>query len=72
MACPGGFIKERIRPPRQSLGYKTNQKDLSKRECKEFEMILQHKSKLQVLKELKKEIGFEEYLEYVEEAPRLF
>ena len=36
-------------------------------------MALQHKSKLQVHRELKPEIGFEEYLEYVNGAPsRLF
>ena len=36
-------------------------------------MALQHKSKLRVYRELKQEIGFEEYLEHVKEAPsRLF
>ena len=36
-------------------------------------MALWHKSKFQVYRELKQEIGFEEYLEYVEGAPsRLF
>ena len=30
-------------------------------------MALQHKSKIQVYRELKQEIGFEEYLEYVKE-----
>ena len=36
-------------------------------------MALQHKSKLQVYREFKREIGFEEYLECVKEAPsRLF
>ena len=36
-------------------------------------MALQHKSKLQLYRELKREIGFEEYLEYVKEAlSRLF
>ena len=32
-------------------------------------MALQHKSKLQVYREVKWEIGFEEYLEYVQETP---
>ena len=32
-------------------------------------MALQHKSKLQVYRELKREIWFEEYLEYVKGAP---
>ena len=35
---------------------------LGKRECEEFEMALQHKSKLCVYKELKRGVGFEEYL----------
>ena len=36
-------------------------------------MTLQYKSKLRVYRELKQEIGFEEYLEYVKGAPsRLF
>ena len=44
-----------------------------KSECEDFEMALQHKSKLQAYKELKWEIGFEDYLKYVKEAPsRLF
>ena len=30
-------------------------------------MALQHKSKLRVYRELKPEVGFEEYLEYVKE-----
>ena len=38
---------------------------LNKRECEEFEMPLQHKSKLHVYKELKGEVGFEEYLKHV-------
>ena len=36
-------------------------------------MALQHKSKLRVYRELKREVGFEDYLEYVKGAPsRLF
>ena len=31
-------------------------------------MVLQHKSKLRVYRELKQEIGFEEYLEYIKGA----
>ena len=50
-----------------SLGYKTNQKPLIK-ECEEFEMALEHKSKLQVYRKLKWEIGFKEYLEYIKGA----
>ena len=54
---------------RLSLGLKTNQKTFDKRECEEFGMALQHKSKLRVYKDLKREVGFEEYLEYVKETP---
>ena len=55
MRCKGGprkswlaqvEPKERIGSPRQSLGYITDQKPLDKRESEEFEMVLQHKSKL--------------------------
>ena len=38
---------------------------LDKRDCEEFEMALQHKSKLRVYKELKHGVGFEEYLQHV-------
>ena len=38
------------------------------RDCEEFEMALQHNSKLGTYRELKQEVGFEEYLEYVKEA----
>ena len=46
---------------------------LDRRECEEFEMALRHKSKLRVYKELKRGVGFEEYLRYVKGPPsRLF
>ena len=32
-------------------------------------MALQHKSKLRVYRELKRKIGYEEYLEYVKGTP---
>ena len=48
--------------PRQTLGYKTNQKSPCKRECEEFEIALQHKTKLSVYRELKHQVGFEEHL----------
>ena len=38
---------------------------LDKRECEEFEVALQHKSKLHLPRELKQEVGFEGYLEFV-------
>ena len=53
----------------QVLRIKVIKKVLDKRECKEFEMAIQHKSKLRVYRALKQEIGFEEYLKYVKEAP---
>ena len=60
--------KKTVGSSRPNLGHKTNQKALDKRECEEFEMALQHKPKLRVYRELKQEVGFEEYLEYVKEA----
>ena len=46
---------------------------LIKREYDEFQMAMQHKSKLYIYQELKHEIQFEEYLEYVKGvASRLF
>ena len=46
---------------------------LDRRECEEFEMALRHKSKLLVYKELKRGVGFEEYLRYVKgPTSRLF
>ena len=71
LGLPGEFFKERIGSPRQSLGYNTNQKAFDKRECEasEFEMALQHKFKLQVYRELKQEIEFEESLKYAKGAP---
>ena len=38
---------------------------LDRRVCEEFELALRHKSKLHVYKELKRGVGFEEYLRYV-------
>ena len=46
---------------------------LEKRESVNFEVAMQHKSKLRVYRELKREIGLEEYLKYVKgPASRLF
>ena len=46
---------------------------LERRECEEFEMALRHKSKLRVYKELKRGVGFEDYLKYVKgPSSRLF
>ena len=40
--------------------------------CEEFEMALQHQSKVQFYRELNKEIGFEEYLQYIKEITSRF
>ena len=67
------FLKKELSLQDQVLGIKLIKKALDQRECEEFEMALQHTSKLQVYRELKWEIGFEEHLEYVKVAPsRLF
>ena len=44
-------------------------KALDERECEDFEMALEHKSKLWVYRWLKQEIGFNENLEHVNRAP---
>ena len=67
------MVKKELGLQDQDLDIKKIMKALHKRECKVFEIALQHKSKLRVHKELKSEILFEEYLEYVEGATsRLF
>ena len=59
--------------PRPSIGHKNNEKALDQSKCEEFEMASQYKSKLQVYRELKQKISFEEYLEYVKgERSRLY
>ena len=69
------FLRKELSLQDQVLGIKLFKKALDKRECKEFEMALKHKSKLQVDRKLKGEIGLEEYLhmELVKRVPsRLF
>ena len=44
-------------------------KTLERRECEEFEVALQLKSKLHLYRELKWEVGPEEYLEVVKGVP---
>ena len=57
----------------QVLDIKIIRKAVDQRDCKVFVMALHNKSKLRVYRELKREIGLEEYLEYVKEAlSRLF
>ena len=43
-------------------------KGLAKRECDEFEICLQHKSEVWVYREVKREVGFEEYFEHINGA----
>ena len=54
------------------MNIKSIRKALERRECEEFEMALQHKSKLCPYRELKREVGSEEYLEFVKGAPSDF
>ena len=53
----------------KALNIKIMKEALAKRECEEFEMCLQHKSKLQVYREVKRKVGFEEYFEYINGDP---
>ena len=62
------FFGERMKSPQQILGDQIKEA-LGKRECEEFEIALQHKSKLRVYKELKRGVGIEEYLEYMKGPP---
>ena len=67
------FLKIELGLQDQVLDIKIIKNGLDQREREKFEMALQHKSKLRDYRELKWEIGFEEYLEHVKEAPsRLF
>ena len=50
LACPCQFLEERVKSPGRSLGVKTNQRALDNNEWEEFEMALQHKSKLRVIR----------------------
>ena len=62
------FFKEGIECPGKSLEIKLindKKENHDKKECEEFEMALKHNSKLHVYKELKQEVGCEEYLEHI-------
>ena len=63
------FKKKEVDLQDRVLGIKLIKKALDKRGCEEFEMALEHKTKLRVYRELKWEIGFEEYSEYVKVPP---
>ena len=58
-------LKKELNLQDEVLESKLIKEALDKGECEEFEMALQHKSKLRVHKELKREVGFEEYLQHV-------
>ena len=67
------ILKKELGLQDRVLDLKLIKEALDKRECEEFKMALQHKSKLRVYRELKREFGFEEYLTHVKGAPsRLF
>ena len=66
-------LKKELNLQDKVLEIKQVKEALVKRECEEFEMALKHKSKLRVYKELKRGVGCEEYLKYVQGPPsRLF
>ena len=55
------------------LDIKLIKRALDKTKYEEFEMALQHKSKLYIYRELKWEVGLDKYLEYAKGTPsRLF
>ena len=55
------------------MDVKLVRKALDERECEDLEMVLQHKSKLHICREVKREVVFEDYLEHVKGvASRLF
>ena len=58
-------LKKELNLQDKILEIKLIKEALDKRECEEFEMALQHKSKLHVYKELKCGVGFEENLKHV-------
>ena len=63
------FSKKELGLQDQVLDQKLVKKALDQRDCEEFVMGLQHKSKLKVYRKLKHGIVFEEYLEYIKVAP---
>ena len=66
-------LKEELDIQDEALIVKVMRKALDRREHEEFEVALQQKSKSLVYRQLKWEVGPEEYLELVKEAPsRLF
>ena len=58
-------LKKELNLQDKVLEIKLIKEALDKRECEKFEMALQHKLKLRVYKELKHEVGFEEYSKHV-------
>ena len=62
LACSGGLFNERFRSSGQGLSCEIIKEAIYKIEIGQSETALQHKSKLQVYKELKGEVEFKEYL----------
>ena len=58
-------LKKELTLQNEVVELKLIKETLDKRECEEFEMDLQHKLKLHVYKELKRGVGFEDYLKNV-------
>ena len=58
-------LKKELNLQDEVLESKLIKEALDKRDVEEFEMALQYKSKLRVYKELKRGVGFEEYLQHV-------
>ena len=66
-------LKKELDLQARKVNAKEIRKAIEARELKEFELALQHKSKLHFYRDLKTEVGFEEYLKYVKGADaRLF
>ena len=58
-------LKKELELQNKVLHVKQIHNVIESKQFKEFEMGLKHKSKLCIYKELKREVGFEEYLEYI-------
>ena len=65
LACHVNSLRKELNLQDKILEIKLIKEALERRECEEFEMALGHNYKLRVYKELKRGVGFEEYLKYV-------
>ena len=57
----GDSLRKELNLQDKVLSVNQIKRALDQRECEEFEVALQHKSKLHVYRELKREVGFEDY-----------